>query len=111
MAKLEIIEATNQSIENNKIKIFLAGGITNCPDWQKIIIDKIKHTSNPYQKTSLKNVTIFNPRRENFPIEDPRVVFSNLNDMKQEKFGDYMFRLNRKRKLEKLNKLNGIKNY
>jgi len=40
-----------------------------------------------------------------------KVVFSNLNDIKQEKFTDYMFKLNRKRKLEKLNKLNGIKNY
>jgi len=71
MAKLEIIEATNQSIENNKIKIFLAGGITNCPDWQKVIIDKIKHSSNYYIKIMLENVTIFNPRRKNFPIEDP----------------------------------------
>jgi hypothetical protein len=36
-----IIEAPNEiySVENNKnINLFLAGGITNCPDWQKEMI-------------------------------------------------------------------------
>jgi hypothetical protein len=42
--------------------VFLAGGITNCPEWQKQVI------------VGLKNVqvgTLLNPRRENFPIHDP----------------------------------------
>lgn len=41
--------------------IFLAGGITNCPDWQKEVIEKL----NGYK------VMIFNPRRDNFPIGEP----------------------------------------
>jgi len=51
---------------NNGTKIFLAGGITNCPNWQKDAIDYFKrnfHENVP--------ITIYNPRRENFPINDP----------------------------------------
>lgn len=42
--------------------IFLAGGITGCPDWQKEASDYI------LDKTSLN---VYNPRRENFDINDP----------------------------------------
>ena len=60
-----VVEAPNEvfSIENVKnIKIFLAGGITNCPDWQSELIKKLKK----YPK-----LTIYNPRRANFPINNP----------------------------------------
>ena len=72
---LEIVEAPNPS-KDNKIKLFLAGGITNCPDWQKEIIDRLKNSiskgsSNPYIQIMLENVTVYNPRRENFPMDDP----------------------------------------
>lgn len=61
-----IIEAINEvySLENNEnIKLFLAGGITNCPDWQKDIIEIMKDEY---------DLTIYNPRRANFPINDPK---------------------------------------
>lgn len=64
-----IIEAPNEiySIQNSKnIKLFLAGGITNCPDWQNEIIEAIK---------SRNILTIYNPRRKVFPIDD-----ANLSD-------------------------------
>jgi hypothetical protein len=60
-----IIEAINEiySLENNKnVKLFLGGGITNCPDWQSVLIEDIKE---------IPNLTIYNPRRKNFPIENP----------------------------------------
>ena len=68
---LEIVEAPNEPKEKNKIKLFLAGGITNCPNWQKEIIDRLEYTVNVYTKHMLEEVTVFNPRRENFPIENP----------------------------------------
>jgi hypothetical protein len=46
-------------------KLFLAGGITNCPDWQS---DFVKFFSK--EKNADKYV-VYNPRRKNFPIEDP----------------------------------------
>ena len=56
-----IIESPNEvySLENNENKkLFLAGGITDCPDWQSVVIDKVK---------DIPNLTIYNPRRKEFP--------------------------------------------
>jgi len=53
---------------NGKVTCFLAGGITNCWDWQSEVINLLKE----YEKTiNLDDFIIFNPRRENFPINDP----------------------------------------
>ena len=40
--------------------VFLAGGISNCPDWQKEFVDKIRDTE----------LVVYNPRRANFPMGD-----------------------------------------
>lgn len=42
-------------------KVFLAGGITDCPDWQSEVRRALR--SEP--------CVLLNPRRENFPIDDP----------------------------------------
>jgi hypothetical protein len=59
-----IIEAPNEvySLEasSNK-KLFLAGGISDCPDWQEEVIERIK---------DYRGLTIYNPRRKLFPIHD-----------------------------------------
>lgn len=60
-----IIEAVNEvySLQNQRnIKLFLAGGITNCPPWQNELIELIKGSD---------ILTVYNPRRANFPINDP----------------------------------------
>lgn len=50
------------TIARGRIKsIFLAGGITNCPDWQQEMVQLLKDT----------DLILLNPRRENFPIHDP----------------------------------------
>jgi hypothetical protein len=67
-----IIEAPNDvfSIENHhNIKVFLAGGITNCPDWQAELIGKIK---------DINEITVYNPRRSNFPIDDPNASIEQI---------------------------------
>lgn len=66
------------------ILVFLAGGITNCEDWQKLVIARLREheLSDP---GSLDGLVVLNPRRENFPIDDPSAAeeqitweFSNL---------------------------------
>jgi hypothetical protein len=42
--------------------IFLAGGITDCPDWQKKIVGILKDS----------DVTLINPRRKDFDVSDPK---------------------------------------
>lgn len=63
MEKTRVIIAPDDFEENGTIKLFLAGGITNCPDWQSEMIEKLSF---------IKNLTVFNPRRKNFPIHDPK---------------------------------------
>jgi len=41
--------------------VFLAGGITGCPNWQADIVQMLAHT----------NLALLNPRRAYFPIHDP----------------------------------------
>jgi hypothetical protein len=48
--------------------IFLAGGITNCPDWQT---DFVATLARLFNGTTNIHYTILNPRRSNFPINDP----------------------------------------
>ena len=55
----QYIEAPNEpKIENNE-SIFLAGGISNCRDWQKEMVELLSVND---------NLTVFNPRRENFKV-------------------------------------------
>ncbi len=56
---MQYIEAPSRE-EPKHSSIFLAGGITNCPDWQSQIIEKLRDL----------DVTVFNPRRKNFPIDN-----------------------------------------
>jgi len=59
-----IIESPNEiySLENNKnVKLFLAGGISDCPDWQSEILEDLK---------DIHDLTIYNPRRKNFPMAE-----------------------------------------
>jgi hypothetical protein len=63
-----IIECPNENytLENNKnIKLFLAGGITGCENWQILMINKLK---------DVKNLTIYNPRRKEFDVNDKNIM-------------------------------------
>jgi hypothetical protein len=44
--------------------LFLAGGITGCPDWQKEMINLLK---------DVQPLTIFNPRRDDFDVTNPNM--------------------------------------
>jgi hypothetical protein len=49
--------------------VFLAGGITNCHEWQKDFIDKVEEIEK--ERGRKVNAIFLNPRRKNFPIHDP----------------------------------------
>ena len=59
---MRYIESPEIFTNTEERAIFLAGGITNCPDWQSEI------------KTFLKksNIVLLNPRRKNFTIDDKK---------------------------------------
>lgn len=56
------------------ISVFLAGGITNCDDWQKECIKQLEY----YYPHDIDNFVVFNPRRENFPIDNPTASFQQI---------------------------------
>lgn len=56
-------------------KIFLAGGITGCPEWQDEVIEFLKAWST---QNNIKDFFIFNPRRKNFPIDDPTAAHKQI---------------------------------
>lgn len=51
-----------------EVSLFLAGGITNCIDWQKEMVELLKDL----------DIVIFNPRRKDFPIGDPDATFEQI---------------------------------
>ncbi len=60
-----VFPSTN--IENKSV--FLAGGITNCRDWQKELVEKLSDT----------DLTLMNPRRKDWPVDDPEASEKQIN--------------------------------
>jgi hypothetical protein len=54
-------EANPQPFEQS---LFLAGGISNCPDWQTELTSMLEHT----------NWLIINPRRKDFDVANPNMT-------------------------------------
>jgi hypothetical protein len=73
---MKVITAPEKYImQENEISVFLAGGITNCPDWQSNIIKELEER---FDSSIYDDLVIFNPRRENFPIDKPSAAFEQI---------------------------------
>lgn len=65
---MKYVEAPNDiysSDANSAVRLFLAGGITNCPNWQQELVEVLM------TRFRGSNLVVYNPRRDNFPIDDP----------------------------------------
>lgn len=62
-------ELVTDNIYEKNTTIFLSGCINNCPNWQAKLIDEL----NDHQ-----NITLLNPRRDNFPIDDPNASIEQI---------------------------------
>lgn len=58
----------------NDITVFLAGGITNCWEWQDKVIEMLQNE----KEVNLDNLVIFNPRRKDFPINKPNASYEQI---------------------------------
>jgi hypothetical protein len=61
MAKI-IIAPNLYSKTEREVSLFLAGDITNCPDWQDYLSILLR---------KIEDLVIYNPRRSNFPVCNP----------------------------------------
>lgn len=59
--------------KDRAFKVFLAGGITGCPDWQAEVIKDFKERCQ-----CSRDLILLNPRRANFPINDPDASFVQI---------------------------------
>lgn len=57
------LEAPDADTRRYRMRIFLAGGITDCWDWQTALVGKLNDLPD--------DVLLMNPRRADFPIGDP----------------------------------------
>ena len=82
---MKIVTAPEEyEIRPDDVTVFLAGGITGCPDWQKetikIFTDYIAH---PYldnlNHDTLEHLVIFNPRREEFDVSNHSEATAQIN--------------------------------
>ncbi len=55
---MQYIEAVSTEVPVYQKKLFLAGGITDCPDWQAQVVSELD--------LERRALTIFNPRRKSF---------------------------------------------
>jgi len=70
MIHLRYVEALNETLPTKAQSIFLAGGIQGCPNWQE-----------PMAKALIEgtmNLVVFNPRRADFPIDEPRAAEAQI---------------------------------
>lgn len=66
---MRYIEAPkNYTRRKNEKVIFLAGGITNCPNWQQDLVKLL----------DIPHLVILNPRRKNFPIGNPSAAVEQI---------------------------------
>ena len=67
---MKVITALEEIDSNNRISVFLAGGITDCPDWQSEVIKYLRR----YEINNKLDLVVYNPRRKFFDIynDDPQ---------------------------------------
>lgn len=64
-------------IVDGEITCFLAGGITGCPDWQSKVIENLEIHDKTFPE-QLDGLVVLNPRRKNFPIDDPDAAMEQI---------------------------------
>ncbi|MDO8516894.1 MAG: nucleoside 2-deoxyribosyltransferase domain-containing protein [Nanoarchaeota archaeon] len=66
MKYIECPEVYNK--KGNEKSLFIAGGITECGNWQNDFIDSLKN----------ENLIVLNPRRKNFDINDEEISIAQI---------------------------------
>jgi len=70
-------DARNVTTFRPTFKVFLAGGITGCPNWQAEVVAQMRLIGG-FGEDSLPDILLMNPRRVNFPIHDPRAAQAQI---------------------------------
>jgi hypothetical protein len=66
---MQYVEALTEFEPGQLPALFLAGGVTGCPDWQKEMVGLLDSLP----------LVVLNPRRANFPINDPSAAAQQID--------------------------------
>ena len=73
---MKVITAPEEyKLQDGEVSVFIAGGITNCHNWQ---VDVIKELEKELSLNIYNDLVVFNPRRENFPIDRPSAAYEQI---------------------------------
>jgi hypothetical protein len=61
---MRYVEALSEYDRTDEVSLFLGGGISGCPSWQREMVALLADT----------DLTLLNPRRADFPIYDPNAA-------------------------------------
>jgi len=67
---MQYIESPSPVLTDPVSSVFLAGGITGCPDWQQEMCGKLDDSG--------FGGRVYNPRRADFPIHDPNAALAQI---------------------------------
>ena len=78
--RVRVITAPNKfnMLTDNSITVFLAGGITNCNEWQVDVINEIFDFWEDNDQDFIP-ITLLNPRRTNFDVNDPNAEYEQIS--------------------------------
>jgi hypothetical protein len=88
---IEIVQAPSETVSKG-IKLFIAGGIRNCPQWQNLLIDKLQNEEEIKEEIGDSDIKIiiFNPRCNDIPEEEAQVKWE-YNKLKQSDIISFWF--------------------
>ena len=69
---MKLLKAPNYYHDQKEHVIFLAGGISNCPNWQELLESHLKFAFGD------KEFVIANPRRDNFDMADKKATVQQI---------------------------------
>jgi len=86
---IEIVQAPNYS-KLKGIELFLAGGISNCPNWQLELSEKIRNDQTLIKLFKRSNLIVYNPRCKELPNENPQIIWE-FDKLKKSKIISFWF--------------------
>lgn len=67
---IKIVQSPDNENSNDGVKLFIAGGISNCVNWQNELCYRL--VNDKRLKTDI-NIIVFNPRCKSIPEEEPQI--------------------------------------
>lgn len=76
---IKLIKCPAEYLNEPGEKVFIAGGITNCPDWQRNFESLVQQIDQLFSPGTFNDGVLFNPRRDSFDVNDPNRTIEQIH--------------------------------